>query len=372
LVLRKHSSAALVAPSAPLTYTLIVTNLGPNPALNVLVTDTLPAEVSYASATPAPNAVSGSQLTWLLGNLAAGQTQHITVVVTVSAAVTLNTPFTNTAVATTDTPGDDPANNQDEAATTPVGPSVAIQKDLVGADLDDLWPNHVTFTIRITNTGPSPIANLPVEDSFDDSVLSYTVAAPAPDSVSGGLLVWDDLTAPAPNGYNQVLMPGQSFLVTVTFQVITDVVSTINTAAVREGAQDIYENPANNPEDDAEVINVPTAVTLRAFYVAAVSGMQVTLAWETETEVDNFAFRLYRAPANDFSQATLIGTVTAAMSGGLGASYAYTDTVPSTGVWWYWLADVDTMGRETLHSQPARAVVGWLNRLWLPVVMRAE
>jgi len=372
LVLSKQASAAQVAPGAPLTYTVIVTNLGPNIAQNVIVTDTLPAQVSYVGAMPAPNSVSGAQLVWLLGNLDVGQSAQITIVVDVSTSAAWNVPFTNTARTTTDTPGDAPDNNIDDSVTTPVGPSLAIQKDLIGADLDNLWPNYVTFTIRITNTGPSPIANLPVEDNFDDSVLSYTVAAPAPDSVSGGLLVWDDLTAPAPHGYNQLLMPGQSFLITVTFRVITDIVSTVNVATVREGARDIYDNPANNPEDDAEVINVPTAVTLRAFYVAAVSGYRVTLAWETETEVDNFAFRLYRAPANELSQAMLIGEVPAAMSGALGASYTFDDNAPTMGVWWYWLADVDTAGRETVHSQPTRANVGRANRLWLPVVMRSE
>lgn len=377
LVLRKHSSAALVAPGAPLTYTLIVTNFGPSAALNVVVTDTLPAEVSYASATPAPNAVSGSQLTWLLGNLAAGQTQHITVVVTVSAAVTLNTPFTNTAVATTDTPGDDPANNQDEAATTPVGPSVAIQKDLVGADLDSLWPNYVTFTIRITNTGPSPIAQLPVRDTFDGSVLSYTAALPPPNTVSLGRLDWSNLAGPAPNGYSQVMMPGQSFLITVTFQVITDIVSTINTASVLIGGRDIYDNPTNTPSDDAEVIGVPTAVTLRAFYVVAVSGNQVTLAWETESEVDNYAFRLYRAPVNNLAQAVLVAEIPAAMGGATGAVYTHTDLAPEAGVWWYWLADVDTRGMETVHQPPLVVQLGrapsdisaW-RQIWLPMVMR--
>jgi hypothetical protein len=41
------------------------------------------------------------------------------------------------------------------------------------------------------------------------------------------------------------------------------------------------------------------------------------------------------------------------MGGHLGASYAYTDTVPLDGVWWYWLVDVDTHGAETHARRPA-------------------
>jgi len=47
--------------------------------------------------------------------------------------------------------------------------------------------------------------------------------------------------------------------------------------------------------------------------------------------------------------------------------------VPDDGIWWYWLADVDTAGRETVHTPPVRAVVGLVPyRVWLPLVMRAE
>ncbi len=377
LVLRKHNSAetggpAVVVPGAPLTYTLIVTNLGPHPAWNVIVTDALPVGIIYQSATPAPDHVAGSVLRWSLGILAPGQSVSITVRVTVSPAVMLTVPLTNTAVTTTDTPGDNPSNNTDDSPVTPIGPSVAIRKTLVGADLDDVAPNYVTFTIRITNTGPSAIARLPVEDEFDTDLLSYTLAVPAPDDVSPGLLVWDDLTAPAPHGFGSPLAPGHSVVITVTFRVISDIVTTVNVARVREGGRDVYDNLTNMPEDDAEVINVPTAVTLRLFAVAGVHQLDVRLIWETETEQDNFQFNLYRSAVNAPAQAVLVGSVPAAMSGALGASYAVTDTVPAPGVWWYWLADVDTSGRETMHQPPVQARVGSVPyRAWLPVV-RAE
>lgn len=108
----------------------------------------------------------------------------------------------------------------------------------------------------------------------------------------------------------------------------------------------------------------PTAVGLLYFRVDRVTGRQVHLAWATETEIDNFGFNLYRAPANDVSRASLIHFEPSAVKGsGPGAVYAYVDSVPFDGVWWYWLADVDTQGRETWH-QPAPALVG--PNVWLP------
>ena len=61
------------------------------------------------------------------------------------------------------------------------------------------------------------------------------------------------------------------------------------------------------------------------------------------------------------------------MGGRLGATYAYTNTVPMDGTWWYWLADVDTRGVAT-HSAPA-AIRADVNaalryRVYLPVVVK--
>ncbi len=379
IVLSKHSNVALVAPGSLLTYTLVVTNLGPSIARSVLVTDALPAEVTYQDAVPSPVVISGGTLAWALGDLDVSQSVMLTITVRVSSLITLNQPFTNTAAATTDTPGDDPTNNSAEIPVTPIQPQVAIQKDLIGADLDLVTPNYVTFTIRVTNTGPSVIGRLRIEDQFDSSVLSYTTATPEPDEIVPGHLTWDDLTSAPPHGYGVSLPPGQSRVITVVLLIITDVVNTTNIAFVAEGTGDEHGNPTNLPEDDAEVVNVPTAVTLRTFYVVVVSGRTVQLAWETETEQNNFAFHIYRAPVNDFTQAVLIDIAPAMMGGASGASYTFDDVVPSEGSWWYWLAHVDTSGRETVHASPVRADTGpapdgtaAAHRLWLPVVMRME
>jgi hypothetical protein len=51
----------------------------------------------------------------------------------------------------------------------------------------------------------------------------------------------------------------------------------------------------------------------------------------------------------------------------------YTDTVPSDGVWWYWLADVDTGGVETRSMQAgvrAEVNAALRYRVYLPVVFK--
>jgi hypothetical protein len=128
----------------------------------------------------------------------------------------------------------------------------------------------------------------------------------------------------------------------------------------------------NNHTYDFGFFNIPTAVELIDFHVEAVVDKQVNLVWTTATEVDNFGFNLYRARSNDFSRAAWVHFEPSSVGGsGSGATYRYADTVPDDGLWWYWLADVDTHGRETRHS-PIVAVVGadalLPHRVYLPVI----
>ena len=90
------------------TYTLTVTNNGPATATGVVVTDTLPAAVTYVSATPAPASVSGQMLTWNVGSLAVGASTTITVTVN---ATTGGVSALNVAEVTSTTPDVDLSNN---------------------------------------------------------------------------------------------------------------------------------------------------------------------------------------------------------------------------------------------------------------------
>ena len=71
-----------------LTYTLLVTNLGPSDATGVTVADTLPAGVTYVSATSSQGTVAASSgtINATLGNLALGAQATITIAVDVSPA----------------------------------------------------------------------------------------------------------------------------------------------------------------------------------------------------------------------------------------------------------------------------------------------
>jgi len=252
-------------------------------------------------------------------------------------------------------------------------PAIVVDKQLTGYDRDDVTPNYVTFTIAITNVGPTTINILPLVDQYDPYYLSFVRAVPTADEpADDGALTWYDLTA-TPNGFDRNLVPGEAFHVTTVFSVVHEITLTFNTATAGSGI-DIFNNPTNRPTDTVPISGIPTAVELLYFRVSGVRGNQVQLGWATAVEIDNLGFNLYRADANDMGRAALIHFEPAAVMGGrLGATYAYTDTVPADGVWWYWLADVSTQGGETRSILPGvRAEVSATlrYRFYLPVVIK--
>ncbi len=131
-----------------LTYTVTISNLGLSAANNVVLTNTLPANVTFVSATGGVTPVAGV-LTFNLSILAAGNSSTVDIQVrpTAAAAGTI----TNTASATS---------SQTTPITTSETTNVAAVANLAVAIADDPDPVPVeadlTYTITVTNNGPSP------------------------------------------------------------------------------------------------------------------------------------------------------------------------------------------------------------------------
>jgi uncharacterized repeat protein (TIGR01451 family) len=119
LSLTKADSPDPVNAGAQLTYTLTVTNNGPESATNTVVTDDLPNEVTFNSATASSGTCDdkGKKVTCNLGTIAPTASATVTIKVTVKGN-TKASQISNTASVASD--GSDPssANNSDTEATT--------------------------------------------------------------------------------------------------------------------------------------------------------------------------------------------------------------------------------------------------------------
>src|SRR5262249_19885653 len=103
------SAPATIKPGEVLTYRLdyTLTRAASGKLDNVVARDTLPPDVTYLSASPAPSSVSGTTLFWNLGSLTAGAKGTISLQVQLDINTQL-TALTNTGIVSTSTPGDDP------------------------------------------------------------------------------------------------------------------------------------------------------------------------------------------------------------------------------------------------------------------------
>ena len=104
-----------VSKGAPLTYSIVVTNSGSGSAAGVQLTDSLPSNVQFVSATATAGSCtqSGGSVACSLGTLGNGASATVTIIVTPKKAGTL----TNTAQVSSSTSEANPANNTDSEQT---------------------------------------------------------------------------------------------------------------------------------------------------------------------------------------------------------------------------------------------------------------
>lgn len=149
------------------TYSVSVLNTGPDPAVDPVVTDTIPAGSTFVSATSADGSCGapdgGGTLSCDLDDLADGESAAVQVQVTTTSAGAA----VNRADAESSSPDPVPADNTDIDETTTVAEDAA---DLVLTQDDSPDPanvlQEVTYEVVVTNEGPGRADDVVVTDTF--------------------------------------------------------------------------------------------------------------------------------------------------------------------------------------------------------------
>ena len=121
LQVTKMAGAASILVGANVRFTVTVTNLGPNIGSTLIVTDTLPAGLTYVSHATSAGTYSAATGLWTLGSLAVGASQTLTLTASGNSVGT----WTNTATVASDNSDPVTANNTASAAVTVINPAPA-------------------------------------------------------------------------------------------------------------------------------------------------------------------------------------------------------------------------------------------------------
>jgi uncharacterized repeat protein (TIGR01451 family) len=194
------------------TYKLTVTNAGPDPASSVVVAITLPSEVNFISAAPAPTTRVGQALTFTLpGTLAKNAKAVISIVVHPN----IPTGFIGTQVTVeskeADTNKDD---NKTFVDTAIVAPDTAdVQATLIGPE-SPAPVGNLTYKLVVRNNGPHGATGVVVTDAFTAGTNIVSVTAPSGVTTSKAN---GTVTCNVGN-----LLVGQTVTITIVINVPTD------------------------------------------------------------------------------------------------------------------------------------------------------
>ncbi len=197
MALSKSANPGTITPGSPVTYTLSAYNNGPSSATNVVITDTLPAGLTFTSS-PSGCTAAGQVVTCVVGTVLNQITKAVTI--TASTSGTATGTIINTAVVTSD---NDPnsANNTASAVS-----GISQKADLVMSKTGPLTAvagQIATYTLRVHNNGPSSASNVVVTDALPTG-LSYSSVSTAGGLVCTGTTAVSCKVATLPSGANAV------------------------------------------------------------------------------------------------------------------------------------------------------------------------
>jgi uncharacterized repeat protein (TIGR01451 family) len=243
------------------SYTITVTNNGPNAAQNVVLTDSLPTGSNFVSITPAagnPDSFnftqSGGTVTGTVGSLAAGHTDTFTLVVSAPSNLANGANFSDTVSVTSASPDPTSSDNSATVSGSIVNNQSADLSVATSGPATSTEGNTITYSVTVTNSGPSDAANVVLTDSLA-SQMRFVSATTSQGTFtqSGGVVTFSLGTVSA----------GTTVSATVTVQLLEDG-NPANTASVTSSTADptTADNTASATTAVAEpAINVSGPIT---------------------------------------------------------------------------------------------------------------
>lgn len=173
-----------VSNAAPYTgqqvqFTLTAANAGPGTATNVTVTDTL--KQGYTIVTPLPSGVNYNAtnhiITWAVGTLTNGQSVNVNIDATVNSGFATED-YINRAVVTRTEHDPVTSNDTSVVVVTPQESVDLVMEKSIATGTPLYAGGEVTFTLKVTNNGPSSATLVEVRDTLRNGY-DFVSATPA-------------------------------------------------------------------------------------------------------------------------------------------------------------------------------------------------
>ncbi len=168
ITITKTDGATTVVPGETTTYTIVVTNAGPSTDPAVTVTDTFPATLTCASTSTATGGATGNTTSGtgdIDDTLSMQPDSTVTYTATCDIDPAATGTITNTTTATASTSDPDTTNDTATDDTT-LTPAADISITKTGGPATVVAGGSITYTITVSNAGPSTDPAVTVTDDF--------------------------------------------------------------------------------------------------------------------------------------------------------------------------------------------------------------
>jgi uncharacterized repeat protein (TIGR01451 family) len=140
------------APLSTVIFTVTVGNAGPGDATGVVVTDHLPAQLTYLSSRPSPGSYNSSTGVWTVGSLAKDATATLTLAAKVNSSGTI----INTAAKSGQIEADPNAANDSDSLTLTTVPQKLLLPPILLEPLNNATGQPTTVTLKWQDTNSTP------------------------------------------------------------------------------------------------------------------------------------------------------------------------------------------------------------------------
>ncbi len=258
LQVTKNATPNPVSAGENLTYTMVVANSSTTNETLVTLDDTLPAGVTFVSATASPQGSCTNNgnvsVHCDLGTINSSNPVTVTIVVTVNPSTRGS--LTNTVVVAGNETESDAGNDTNNTATTITPVNAQVGLFITKQDSPDpvQTGSTLTYTIVAGNTGPSDATNVQVVDTLPPGAVSFISAVATQGSCTNN----GDISITCNLG---TVSPGNSATITVTVKVIVAVPPGGSTTITDIADVRSTENPTDaQAEADTTVNGAPLAI----------------------------------------------------------------------------------------------------------------